>query len=87
MDTDPVTEKLNWCIRVFVSLFVFAFLGPHLWHMEVSRLGVESELQLWAYATATATQDLSCVCDLHHSSGQGQVLNPLSEARDQTCIL
>ena len=87
MDTDPVTEKLNWCIRVFVSLFVFAFLRPHLWHMEVSRLGVKSELQLLAYATATATQDLSCVCDLHHNSGQGQVLNPLSEARDQTCIL
>ena len=26
-------------------LFVFLFfLGPHLWHMEVLRLGVESEL-------------------------------------------
>ena len=22
------------------------FLGPHLWHLEVPRLGVESELQL-----------------------------------------
>ena len=31
------------------------FLGPHLWHMEVSRLGVESEVQLPAYNTATAT--------------------------------
>ena len=37
------------------------FLGPHLQHMEVTRLGVESELQLQAYAkaTATATPDLS----------------------------
>ena len=26
------------------------------------------ELQLPAYTTATAKQDLSCVCDLHHSS-------------------
>ena len=33
------------------------FLGPHLWHMEVPSLGVESELQLPAYATATATPD------------------------------
>ena len=28
-----------------------------LWHMEVPRLGVQSELQLLAYATATAWQD------------------------------
>ena len=33
--------------------------------MEVPGLGVESELQLPAYTTATATQDLSRVCDLH----------------------
>ena len=36
--------------------------------MEIPRLGVEQELQLPVYATATATQDLSHVCDLHHSS-------------------
>ena len=35
-----------------------------------------------AYATATATPDLSCICDLHHSSQQRQILNALSEARD-----
>ena len=51
--------------------------------MEVPRLGVELEL----YTTATATQYLSHVCDQHHSSQQCWVLNPLSEARDQTCIL
>ena len=28
--------------------------------------------------------DLSSVCDLHHSSWQHWLLNPLSEARDQT---
>ena len=33
------------------------FLGPHPWHMEAPRLGVHSELQLPAYATATATPD------------------------------
>ena len=49
-----------------------------------SRLGVESELQLPAYATATAMQDPSGICDLHHSSPQRQILNRLSEARDQT---
>ena len=53
--------------------------------MEVSRLEVKLELQLLAYATATATADLSCICDC--SSQQCQILNPLSEARDQTHIL
>ena len=66
----------------FIYLFVFCFLGPHLRHMEVPRLGVESKLQLLAYIRATATQDLSCICDPHHSSQQCQILDPLSEARD-----
>ena len=43
------------------------FLGQHPQHMEVPRLGVRSELQLLAYATATATWGLSSVFDLHHS--------------------
>ena len=61
---------------------LFCFLGLHLWHMEVPRPGVKSELQLPAYATATAMWDLSHACDLHHSSQECQILNPLSEARD-----
>ena len=65
--------------------FFFALLGPHPWHMEVPRLGVESELQLLAYATATATP--SCVCDLQHSSRQHQIPDPLGKARDRTRIL
>ena len=41
----------------FPSFFVF--LGPHLHHVEVPRLGVKSELQLPADITATTMQDLS----------------------------
>ena len=59
--------------------FVFSFLGLKV---EVPRLGVESELQLPAYATAAATWDPNCVCDLHHSSQKHQILNPLSQAKD-----
>ena len=55
--------------------------------MEVPRLEVKSELQLLAHATATATWDPSRVCNLHHSSGEYQILNPLSGARDRTLIL
>ena len=67
------------------SLFCFVcFLGLHLQHTEVPRLGVEWELQLLAYSTATATWDRSQVCNLHHSSRQCWILNPLMEARNRT---
>ena len=78
------------CVRVCVMLavlsgllnfFFFCFLGKYPRHMEVPRLEVQSELELPAYATATATQDPSLVCDLHHSSRQRQILNPISKAR------
>ena len=44
------------------------------------------ELLAYATATATATQDPSLVCDLYPSSWQHQILNPLREARDRTCV-
>ena len=72
---------LSQIFRGFVShsehsiLFYFILFGffkkyfhMHLRHMEVPKLGVESELQLLAYVIATATWDLSCVCNLNHSS-------------------
>ena len=51
---------------------------------EVPRLGVELELQLPVYTTATATGDLSHIYDLHHSSQQCRIPDPMSEARDRT---
>ena len=51
-----------------------------------SSAGVELEPQLPAYATATAMCNPSLICDLHRSPQQCQILNPLSEARDRTCI-
>ena len=66
-------------------LFVLLQLYPR--HMEFPRLGLTLEQQLLAHATATATQDSSRVCELRCSLGQCQILNPLSEARDGTCIL
>lgn len=48
--------------KIFIFIYtnirffcLFVFLALHLQHMEVHRLGVESELHLQAYATATAT--------------------------------
>ena len=68
----------------FIYLLIF-FLGLHLKHLEFPRPGIESELQLPAYAIATL--DLSHICDLHCSLWQRRLLNPQSKARDQTCIL
>jgi len=55
--------------------------------MEVPRPGVDSELQLQAFATATAMPDPGRICDLCHSLCQYQVLKPLSKTRDRTRIL
>ena len=61
----------------FLFFFFFGFLGPYLRHMEVPRLGVESDLQLPAYTTATEMPDPSLyVCNLYHSSWQCHILNP-----------
>ena len=70
---------------LFYFIFV-AFLGLHLWHMKVPRLGVETQLQVPAYARATEVWDTSHICNLDHSSQQSQILDPLNKARDQTCI-
>ena len=76
-----MTETIT-CIYTHIHIF----LGRHLRHMEGPRLGVESELQLPACTTATAMLDLSCVCNLHHSSQRPRIANPLSKARDRTCV-
>ena len=49
-------------------IIIFFLLGPCLQHRDITRLGVESELEPQAYATTRATLDLSHVCDLHYSS-------------------
>ena len=68
-------HKANSLFGIFVCcccLLTFVFLGLHLQHMEFPTLGVESELQLLAYSTATAMPDPSLICDLttaHSSAG------------------
>ena len=80
-------EFAEWFLFFLFFFFFFCFLGPHPRHMEVPRIGVESQLQLLACTTATATWDPSRVCHLYHSSRQHQILNSLIEARDRTCVL
>ena len=70
------TGKQNTALKQFpdrlkplTHFAFFSFLELHLQHMEVlvPRRGVESELQLPVYTTATAAQDLNHVCDIHHT--------------------
>ena len=71
-------------------MFILSFFGGgglHRQHMEVPGLGVKLQLQLPAYTRVTATPALSRVCDLHNSSQQHWILDPLSEARDRTYSL
>ena len=86
-DGVKVFEKEGTFFFLFYYFILFLFLELYLWHMEVPRLGIESELQLPAYTTATAMQNLSHICGLHHSSQQRQIMDPLSKARDRTHIL
>ena len=79
-----VSIKFQFMLFLFRNSEETFFLGPHLGHMEVPRLGVEWKLHLLAYTTATATRDPSHTCNLCHSSGQHWILNPLSEAGDWT---
>ena len=67
---------------IFSEVYCRVFLGLPLRHVEAPRLEGELELYPLTYATATATRGLSRVCNLHYSSQQHQILNPLSEARD-----
>ena len=79
------SRKGTWNLNLItktVCLFVF-FLGPHLWQMEVPRLGVKSELQLPVYTRATAMPDPSRLWSTPQLK-QHRILNPLNKGRDRT---
>ena len=86
---DKILHPPQDCSGYFYFILFFFFLELHLQHREVPRLGVESELQLLAYTIAAAMLDLSHVYELHHSSQQCWILNPLSDAiyTSQVCYL
>ena len=71
----------------FLFFFLFVFLGPYPQYMEVPRLGFKLELHCWPTLQPQQLRIQSCVCDLHQSSPQSWILNPLSGARDWACIL
>ena len=77
--------------------FLLSFLSPSLpffllpWSTGAAYGGSQAMGEIGATVvglhTATTTPDLSCVCDIHHSSQQRWILDPLSSAKDRTCTI
>ena len=79
-----------WKLWFYLFIFIFNFwlfrATPMAYGSSQAR-GEKLKLQLLGYTTATGTRDSSRVPNLHHSSWQCQIPDPLSEARNQTHIL
>ena len=79
-----VWQVLFWSLGFFVCLFFRATLAIYGNFQARGRTAVAAAC---LHHSHIATWDPSCICDLNHSSLQRWILNPLSEARDRTCIL
>ena len=77
-------QEWHYWILVLVFWFFFFFLwaAPAVWKFPGEGLNWS-----WTYTTTTEMQDPSRVCELHCSSQQHQILNPLRESRDWTHFL
>ena len=76
-----------FCLFVFVfCLFAFSRATPEAYGGSQARrlIGAVATGLHQSHSNAKST---SHVCDLHHSSRQRWILNPLSKARDRTCNL
>ena len=70
--------------HIFTSFFFFFVFLSFFRVVSMAHGGSQTGDLIGAVATATAMPDLSRDCDLHHSSWQCRILNPLGEVRDQT---
>ena len=81
---------IHECIYMGVCFFGFGFFFLLFRATPAAYGDSEARGRIGAVAAGYATTtppDPSHLCDLHHSSWQCRALNPLSEARDQTCVL
>ena len=94
--------KLFYCPQTLPFFFFFFFLGLYMQHIEIPRLRSnqscscqptpqpqQCQIQVVSvtYITDTAMPDLRHSWDLHNSSWQCGIFNPLSKAWNWTCIL
>ena len=70
----------------YLFIYLFIFLGPHLQHMEGHRLARgRIRVANIGLQNSHGMSDPSLAC-VHCGFQEHQILNPLSEARGQTCI-
>ena len=81
----PVFLIYPWCVFWVFVLFCFVLSFCAFRAAPAAYGGSQARGQI--RAAATATRDLSGVCNLHHSSWQHRILNPLIEAREQTQVI
>ena len=67
-------QNVTFILFIYLFLLFRAAQGAY----GGSQAKVESELQLPVYTIATAMPEPSRICDLHYSSRQCWILNPLS---------
>ena len=67
-------------------LLYFVFRGVHLWHMEVPRLGAESNYSCRPAPKPQPRQIRATSATYTTAHGNAGSLNPLSKARDRTRI-
>ena len=74
----------GFVVVVVVVVVVFAFLAVHT--CDTWTRGQIGAAAAGLHHSHSST-DPSCVCDIHCSSWQRPILNPVREARDGPCIL
>ena len=78
--------KLQYSTICYTFFFFCFFMA-----IPREKAGSQARSQMKAVAAdlhhTTAKSDLSQVCKQHYSSWQCQILNPLSKAKDWTCVL
>ena len=76
------TRHKDVLIYLFIYLLFFLFRA-----IPVAYGSSQARDQTGAAAAGLCHSHLSCICSIHHSLWQCQILNPLSKARDRTHIL
>ena len=75
-------------MNAYVFFFFCLFRAPTAAHGGSQARGLIGAIAAGLHHNhSSAGSEPSRVCNLHHSSWQRQTLNPLSEARDGTCVL
>ena len=81
------THNIKFTRIFFFFFFVFFLAAPAAYGSYQARGLIGAAAPSLCHSQGIATPDLRLVWELHHSPWQRRILNPLSETREQTCIL